>query len=66
MDLSESLKTKIDNMTITQLLHKYRFGKIGDPIFQGDSGVYLSEKLFTARAADPEAWVRASKEIGWE
>ena len=63
--MDESIKNWIDNATLEQLLHKWRFGEHGDEYFQGEAGAYYSRIMFAKRDADPAAWVRASKSVGW-
>ena len=35
-------------------------------MFQGEIGEHYSNVMFAKRDADPEAAVRASKNVGWE
>lgn len=59
-------KAWIDSAGLETLLSKWRFAKSGDPFLQGDTGEYFSKIMFGMRDADNEAWVRASKSVGWE
>ena len=65
MELTPEIKEQIDRLNICQMLSRWRFGRVGDPIFQGEIGVYFSDRMFRLREEDPDAWVRASKELGW-
>jgi hypothetical protein len=61
--MNEQFKNWIDNADYEQLLSKWRFASVGDPMFQGEIGDYfrkvMSEKKKTANH------VQASKNIGW-
>lgn len=65
MELTPELKQEIDNMDVEQLLYKWRFAKTGDPIMQDESGTYWGKRMAELRSQDNDAWVRASKNIGW-
>lgn len=65
MDMTPEFKLYVDQMSLYNLLHMNRFVPIGDPIFQGDSGKYLIDRLNELRAKDPDSYVNASKQIGW-
>jgi hypothetical protein len=58
-------KNWIDTATYSQLLYRWRFAPIGEPMFVGDTGDYYKEKMFQLRDQDPERAVQASKDIGW-
>jgi hypothetical protein len=60
-------KEWIDNATIEQLLNKWRFAPIGSAYFCEDQErtSYFQKVMNQKRAADHEAYVRASKNIGW-
>jgi len=64
MKLTDELKMYIDAMSYEQLLYKWRFAPVGDPIFQDESGEYFSQRIRHLRSLDPEEHVRASKAIG--
>lgn len=55
----------IDNASLEELLRLWRFGRLGDPIFEGDTRAYFSDRLFRLRDADHAAWTAASKAVGW-
>ena len=65
MDI-DAAKKWIDAQDYETLLRKWRFAAVGDAFFQGDLGAYYSKTMFAKRDADPEAAVRASKNVGWE
>ena len=58
-------KEWIDKAPIAELLHKWRFSKLGDPFFQGTVGEHFKTVLFNKRDEDNDTWVKASKKIGW-
>ena len=62
----DEMKAWIDGSTYEQLLRRWRFGKVGDPFFQGEVGEHYSKVMFEKRDADPDGAVRASKNIGWD
>jgi hypothetical protein len=67
MKLTPENKAKIDSMSYQQLLHRWRFAKIGDPWFLDDTGEYWGKRMAELRnlpGGDKEH-VRASKAIGW-
>ena len=65
MKLTPELKNQIDAMTMYTLLYKNRFAPSGDPLFEGESGEYFLRKLSEKREADSDAFVSASKSMGW-
>lgn len=61
------VKDWIDRASYEDLLRRSRFGKLGDPIFQGERG----EKFFRVMQEKKEALthaqqVQASKNVGWD
>lgn len=66
MDLTPEVKSRIDSMSYTELLSKWRFAPVGDPLFQGESGEYFASRLGAMRHEDEGGHVAASKAIGWE
>lgn len=66
MELTPDIKRQIDAMSLEDMLSKWRFSASGDEMFQGESGAYFSTRMFGLRDADNDAWVRASKSVGWE
>lgn len=65
MDLTPENKAYIDSCDIHTLLFRVRFAPIGDPWFQGETGDYWMDRLSTVRAQDEDAYIRASKDMGW-
>lgn len=64
--MSEEHKNWIDDATYEQLLRKWRHAPVGEPMFQGDTGVYYSTVMNEKRTAiGPIAASDASKRIGW-
>lgn len=56
----------IDSSPYKILLWRWRYGIVGDTIFQGESGEYYSKVMADRRALlGPEVHTQASKEIGW-
>lgn len=66
--LTKELKEKIDSKSYKELLYDWRFTPVGDPIFQGESGGYISDRMKELRSAPggDARHVSASKTIGWE
>lgn len=64
--IPENLKKRIDGMSYYQLLDKWRFAPVGDPMFQGELGKYYSKVMFAKRDADPAGAVADSKVLGWK
>ena len=64
--MDPEVKKNIDSMSLTDMLTLWRFAKIGHPLLSGLTGDYFSIVLFAKKAADPEAWTRASKAVGWD
>jgi hypothetical protein len=58
-------KQWIDTASLEQLLRRWRFAAIGDELFQGVTGKYFADRMFTLRNASPDLWVAASKSVGW-
>lgn len=59
-------KNWIDNASIYALLSKWRFSPIGSPYFQDrERAAYFQKVMTEKRNADNDAWVRASKDLGW-
>jgi len=67
MKLTPKLKAQIDAKSYEQLLSRWRFAPVGDPMFQGESGDYWADRMSKMRA-EPGGDTRhivASKSIGW-
>ena len=57
-------KKWIDEATYEELLRKWRYAPVGDPLFQhGGAFDYYSKVMKEKRLADPAEHVRASKAI---
>ena len=53
----------IDGASYEQLLEKWRFAPVGDPLFQGDTGDYYRDVMQQKKANCDH--VQASKNVGW-
>ncbi len=60
---NERVKDWIDNSSYEELLSRWRFAPIGDPMFQGDIGDYYSKVMFEKK--EHVDHVQASKNVGW-
>lgn len=65
MKLTTEVKTKIDNMSVEELLSGVRFSPIGDLMFQGESGDYWLQRLAELRKSNNTQYAEASRTIGW-
>jgi hypothetical protein len=65
MILTDTLKKRIDAMDYQEMLSKWRFASMGDPMFQGESGDYFAQVMREKREAGVDH-VGASKSIGWD
>lgn len=64
--IDKSQKEWIDNASYEQLLSRWRFAPVGDPMFQGETGKYYEEIMSIKRKKIGDAaHTRASKNIGW-
>lgn len=61
--LTESIKKTFDEMSYEQMLSRWRFGKIGDPWFQGETGRYFSKVMAEKREHVNHSEI--SKKVGW-
>jgi hypothetical protein len=50
MVLSDELIAQIDAMPYVEMLRRWRFTAIGDPLFQGDSGDYFNRRMRALRS----------------
>lgn len=66
MKLTPENKSTIDGKTVMQLLDGVRFSPTGNPWFQDETGEYWLKRLAELRTQDNDAYVRASKTLGWE
>lgn len=62
--MNADIKAKIDAMPYAEMLYKWRFAAIGDPLFQGETGDYFAKVMKEKKPSDEER-VRISKNIGW-
>lgn len=53
----------IDKASYEQLLEKWRFAPVGDPMFKGDTGDYYIDMM--RHKKENYDHVQASKNIGW-
>ena len=53
MELTSELKPEIDSKTRYQLLGNWRFARVGDVMFQGESGDYWGKRMAEMKAKDP-------------
>jgi hypothetical protein len=65
MILTPEVKAEIDKLSIYQLLQRNRFAPAGDEIFEGESGTYFLKRMCELRDANPAAYSRASRDLGW-
>ena len=68
MDLTKENKEHIDNLSYRQLLSHWRFARIGDPWFQGETGDYWSKRMNELRRqpGGDALHVATSKALGWD
>ena len=67
MELTKDNKQHIDSLSYEQLLDRWRFSPLGDPLFQGETGEYFGSAMRKKKEAIGEAKaVNVSKEIGWD
>lgn len=66
MDLTQENKQYIDSLDLVELLRHWRFAQVGDKWFVGETGEYWGKRMFSLRDQDNDAWVSASKLIGWK
>lgn len=60
-------KEWIDTASYEELLRKWRYAPVGDPMFQDDTGQYYSKQMAEKRKEiGNDEQVRASKNIGWD
>jgi hypothetical protein len=64
--LTEAKKEYIDGLSIYALLNKIRFAPLGDSWMQDETGDYWMKRMAELRSADNDAYVQASKDLGWE
>lgn len=64
MELTPENKDYIDRLSYMELLKRWRFDKIPDPWFEGETGKYWSQRLAELRSSVD--YVAISKRIGWK
>lgn len=66
--MSDEMKAQIDKMSYEELLSKWRYAPVGDPMFQGKTGDYYAMRMKELRdqPGGNNRHVRASKSIGWD
>lgn len=63
-ELSPEDKAAIDAMSVEHMVRKWRFAPVGT--FGNDPrSLYFQERLERIKAEDKDAWVAASKLVGW-
>lgn len=62
--MNEKIKRWIDNTSYQDLLRKWRFAPLGDPMFQGEIGEYYEKVMAEKRKTADH--VQASKNVGWD
>lgn len=64
--MTQEQKDWIDNASYEQLLSKWRYAPVGDPMFQEETGDYYADVMKKKKEEiGHEAHVAASKRIGW-
>lgn len=63
MPFTDEIKEFIDNLTYKEMLKRWRFGAMGDPMFQGETGQYWISSMEAKRQQVDH--VAISKSIGW-
>jgi len=64
MYLTDKKKKQIDSLSYQEMLQKWRFAPIGDPLFEGETGDYFSARM-KELAVDVDE-VAVSKKVGWD
>jgi len=65
--IDPDLKEWVDNASYYALMNRWRFAKVGDPIFQGEAGDYYKKVMFAMRdEVGPAEHVRISKSLGFK
>ena len=64
MDLTKENKAQIDSLPYETLLADWRFARVGDKWFQGETGKYWAERMRELREKGADH-VATSKAIGW-
>lgn len=64
-NLDPKVYAEINGMSIYEMLRRNRFAPMGDEIFMGESGTYFLQRMCELRDANPAAYSRASRDLGW-
>jgi hypothetical protein len=65
--INENLKQKIDAMDYHSMLQLWRTSPLGNPLFEGDVGIYYAEVMKKKHnEIGQDEHVRISKIIGWK
>jgi len=65
--IDAAIKSWVDSASYEDLLRRWRFAPVGDPVFQGETGKYYAEVMWRKKAElSAGEQVRASKNIGWD
>jgi hypothetical protein len=62
--MNKRIKQWIDAATYQDLLRKWRFASVGDPMFQGEIGEYYSKVMAEKRKTADH--IQVSKNVGWD
>ena len=62
--MNERIKQFIDNASYETLLYHWRYARIGDPWFLGETGEYYAKVMFEKKKQCDH--VQVSKSVGWE
>lgn len=62
--LTTELRHWIDSATYFQLLERWRFSPVGDPIFVGEAGDYYKRTMMMKHDKNPAEAINASKQLG--
>ena len=66
MEMSDTLKKRIDDMPYEEMLKQVRFAPMGDPLFIGEVGDYfMAKKAEKSTFLEDGEAVAISKKIGW-
>lgn len=67
LQISPRFKQQVDAMSYETLLDCWRHSPVGSPMFQGDNGKYVQQRMRELRAAPngDAMHTAASKAVGW-
>ena len=52
--LTKEIKAQIDAMSRIDMARKWRFAAVGDPLFQGEAGVYFKKRFNSLGGFSPQ------------